>query len=288
MSRKLKKNLFKLRFFLLAAPSIAGVFLFFVYPYIKMLYYSMQKSNFELEFAGLSHYISVFKNSLFQMALRNSLLFAAGATAAAVVLSLIITLLLLSLPKKLYWLRYSFLFPILAPSVGIILVWRVIFGDTNLVNALIKGIDNGFLAVLPIFALFLWKNMGYCVILLAAAVARLPKSVGEAAELDGASGIKKHFYITVPLISPTLFFTVILMLMFSLRIFRESYLYFQTDYPPDAVYTVPYFINNHFNRLDYQRLSAAAVIFSLFILVIISAGYCIDKILSRAAGGDEQ
>jgi len=148
-------------------------------------------------------------------------------------------------------------------------------------------LDNEFKALLPLYALFIWKNAGYCIILLLAAISRIPKSVAEAADLDGASGFRRLWYITIPLISPVLFFASVLMSLFSLRIFRESSLYYQTAFPPDAVYSISYFINNHFNRLDYQRLSAASVIFSLAVLVVVSIGYRFDKLFTNSSGGDE-
>ena len=248
---------------------------------------SFQKSSFDAEFVGLHHYGELLKNELFRMSLGNALLFALVATVLAVGFSLLITLFLMKLPVRLQGLRYAFLFPLLAPSVAMIMIWRTMFGDVQLVNSLIAGLNNGFKAMLPLYVLFIWKNAGYCIILLLAAIARIPKSVVEAADLDGATGLQRLRYITIPLISPVLFFTAILMTLFSLRIFRESSLYYQTAFPPDAVYSVSYFINNHFNRMDYQRLSAAAVVFSLVVLIVVSVGYRFDKVFEKAMGGDE-
>ena len=283
----LKKHSFLLRCFLFALPSIAGLITFYVFPYLRMLYMSMQKSSFSGEFAGLHHYIQLFKNELFRMSLLNAFRFALVSTVLVVFISLFVTLLLMRLPKRLQWFRHFFLFPILAPSVAMIMIWRTMFGDVELVNSLIAGIENGFKAMLPIYALFIWKNAGYCIILLLAAISRIPKTVVEAADLDGATGFGRLRHITIPLISPVLFFTAILMTLFSLRIFRESSLYYQTAFPPDAVYSVSYFINNHFNRLDYQRLSAASVIFSLIVLVVVSVGYRFDRLFAKSSGGDE-
>jgi len=283
-----KRHSFLLRCFLFALPSLAGLLAFYVVPYLRMLYMSMQTSSFGGEFAGLYHYIQLFQNELFRMALGNAFLFALISTVLAVFLSLLVTLLLIRLPQRWQWFRHVFLFPILAPSVAMILIWRAMFGDVQLVNSLIAGLENGFKALLPLYALFIWKNAGYCIILLLAAISRIPKSVVEAADLDGASGFQRLRHITLPLISPVLFFTAILMTLFSLRIFRESALYYQTAFPPDAVYSISYFINNHFNRLDYQRLSAASVIFSLIVLLVVSVGYRFDKLFAQSSGGVDE
>jgi len=282
-----KKYSFQIRCFLLAVPSLLGLMLFYVFPYVRMLFMSFQKGSFNPEFVGLYHYGELLKNELFRMSLKNALLFAGLATLLTVLFALMITLLLMRLPKRLQGVRYAFLFPLLAPSVAMIMIWRAMFGDVQIVNTLIVGLDSGFKALLPIYSLFIWKNAGYCIILLLAAISRIPQSVVEAADLDGATGFQRLRHITIPLISPVLFFTAILMTLFSLRIFRESSLYYQTAFPPDDVYSVSYFINNHFQRLDYQRLSAAAVIFSLVVLIVVSVGYRFDKVFEKATGGDE-
>ena len=175
-----KRHAFLLRCVLFALPSLTGLLMFYVFPYMRMLYMSMQTSSFGGEFAGLHHYIQLFRNGLFRMSLYNAFRFAVVSTSLSVVLSLLVTLLLIRLPKRLRWFRHVFLFPILAPSVAMILIWRTMFGDADLVKSLIAGLDNEFKALLPLYALFIWKNAGYCIILLLAAISRIPKSVAEA------------------------------------------------------------------------------------------------------------
>lgn len=263
----------------LALPSLLGVAMFYVVPYGNMLYLSLLESNFSRKFVGLRNYIGVFQNKLFQLALANSFLFTVLATLLAVALALTLSLLLFSLASDRLRnvLRYAFITPMLLPTAGIVIIWRVLFADENLTQTLLQGLENGWRAVLPVLTLFIWKNTGYCLILISAAIGRLSPSVMEAAKLDGAGGFRIHRYMTIPLIRPTLFFCANLIVLYSFRIFKESYLYYETAFPPDSVYTVPYFINNHFLRLDYQRSAAAAVLFSAVVLILVLVGFRLDR-----------
>ena len=116
--------------------------------------------------------------------------------------------------------------------------------------------------------LFLWKNLGYNMILFMAALASIPKDILEVAQLESAKPLQTFFYIKIRYLSSTLLFVTIMSLINSFKIFREVYL-LTTDYPYDSIYTLQHFMNNKFRSLDYQTLSAAAILMSLVMIVII-------------------
>jgi multiple sugar transport system permease protein len=80
----------------------------------------------------------------------------------------------------------------------------------------------------------------------------------------------------MPLITPGLVFVIVLSFVNSLKIFRESFLYFQSNYPPDAAYTVQFYMNNHFMKLDYPTLTAASVMFTVAIAAVLAIIYHLE------------
>jgi multiple sugar transport system permease protein len=144
----------------------------------------------------------------------------------------------------------------LLPTSSIVIVWRLLFGNMN--------------TVMPIYILFIWKNIGFGIILFMASFTNISKEFYEAATLDGAGFITLHKKITVPLIAPTIIFVTLLEIVNSFKIFKESYLYYGTNYPPDHSYTLQFYMNNHFLKLNYQNLAACAVFTSVFVIIIIT------------------
>ena len=106
-------------------------------------------------------------------------------------------------------------------------------------------------------------------ILFMSALAGIPRDIIEVAELEGAGKVYQFFHIKLRYLSPTILFVLILSLINSFKIFREVYL-LTDDYPFDKLYMLQHFMNNTFNNLDYQKLSAAAVLFALVMMVIIA------------------
>ena len=129
--------------------------------------------------------------------------------------------------------------------------------------------------------MFLWKNLGYNMILFMAALAGIPKDILEVAELEGAGRIYQFFHIKLRYLSPTIVFVLILSMINSFKIFREVYL-LTGDYPYDKLYMLQHFMNNTFLSLDYQKLSSAAILICIAMILIIGALFLID----RRLGGD--
>ena len=105
---------------------------------------------------------------------------------------------------------------------------------------------------------------------------KVTPEVYEAAAVDGASGFRLHFNITLPQISPSLFFVVVLTFLNSLKIFKESYLYYNTNYPPDVAYMIQNYMNNHFYKLNYQNLSCAVVILTAVMSLLVYLIYRVE------------
>lgn len=266
---------YKLKIFSLCIPGLAGFILFFLWPFGKSLWYSIIDDVYNKNFVWFDNYKSVISNQYFRLALKNTLIFSTVGVALLLIISFLISVGLSRLIKHFQGIKSAFMLPMLLPSVSIIFVWRLVFNNDSYYEWMKAG--SSFIQVLPMYALYIWKNAGINIILFTAAFTQLPGEVLEAAELDGARGMKLYRYITLPLISPTLFFVGILSFVNSLKIFKESYLFYNTNYPPDPAYTIQYYMNNHFMRLNYNNLTCASAIVTIILAIIIVIAYRIQN-----------
>ena len=131
-------------------------------------------------------------------------------------------------------------------------------------------------AMVVIVILFLWKNLGYNMIIFMAALASMPKDIIEVAKLESANSMQIFFRIKLRYLSPTIMFVTLLSLINSFKIFREVYL-LTGDYPYETLYMLQHYMNNMFASLDYQKLSAAAIIMSIVMVIIIGILFAIEN-----------
>ncbi len=117
-------------------------------------------------------------------------------------------------------------------------------------------------------------------ILFMSALAGIPKDLIEVAELEGAGKLYQLIHIKLRYLSPTMLFVFILSLINSFKIFREVYL-LTDDHPYDSMYMLQHFMNNTFNNLDYQKLSSAAVLFSLVMIVVIAVLLVLENVFGK-------
>ena len=260
---------------LFIAPSFLGVLAFFIIPFLVVIYYSMVDNPISANFVFLDNFKSVTGNAAFRTAVRNTAWFSALAVPLSVVLSLLLAIVLeAKLPFRSQF-RTFFLSPMMVPVASIVLIWQVLFHYNGAVNDVLitlggQKIDwmKSQYSILVVVILFLWKNLGYNMILFMAALASIPKDILEVARLESATPLQTFFYIKIRYLSSTLLFVTIMSLINSFKVFREVYL-LTGDYPYDTIYMLQHFMNNKFKSLDYQTLSAAAILMSLVMVVII-------------------
>lgn len=258
------------------APSFLGVAVFFIVPFCVVVYYSVIDGVGSRNFVFLDNFIKLFNNSAFILAAKNTLSFSAVAVPLAVILSIVLALMLEArIPGKSQF-RTFFLSPMMVPVASVVLIWQVLFNYNGTVNEflLLFGADKidwlqSEHSQIVVILLFLWKNLGYFMILFMAGLANIPKELLEVADVEGASELYKFFSIKLRYLSPTVLFVTILSLINSFKVFREVYL-LTGDYPYETLYMLQHFMNNTFNSLDYQKLSAAAVVMAIVMVVLIA------------------
>ncbi len=257
------------------APSFIGVMAFFIIPFLVVIYYSLVDNPISGNFVFLDNFQTIVRNSAFRRAVHNTLSFSLVAVPLAVVLSLLLAIVLeAKLPFRSQF-RTFFLSPMMVPVASIVLIWQVIFHYNGALNEILQAVGVGKIdwlksdyALVVVVILFLWKNLGYNMIMFMAALASIPKDILEVATLESATPLQTFFYIKIRYLSSSLLFVTIMSLINSFKVFREVYL-LTGDYPYDSIYTLQHFMNNKFKSLDYQTLSAAAILMSLVMILII-------------------
>ena len=268
-------------------PSLIGVSIFFLVPFLVVIYYSMVDNPVSGNFVGLSNFVALLRNMAFRRAAANTATFSLIAVPLAVIIPLLIAILLMQkIPMKSLF-RTVLISPLMVPIASIVLIWEVLFHNNGVVNEWILSLGGTAIdwfksdfSQLTIVILYLWKNVGYNMILFMAALAGIPKDITEAAALDGASGPQTFFRIKVPYLSSTILFVTILSVINSFKVFREVYL-LTGDYPYDSLYLLQHFMNNMFKSLDYQKLSSAAILMGIVMVLIIGLLFWIDRKLGK-------
>ncbi len=258
------------------APSLVGMSVFFILPFFTVIYYALVDNPISKKFVGLDNFKAIFANEAFKTALGNTLVLSLITVPPAVVISMLLAMLMeSSIPAKSMF-RSMLLSPVMVPAASVVLIWQVVFHYNGTLNSTLTRLF-GFEAVdwlktdwalIVIALLFLWKNLGYNMILFLSALGGIPKDLIEVAELEGAGRIYRFFHIKLRYISPTIIFVTILSMINSFKLFREVYL-LTGDYPYEGLYLLQHYMNNTFRTLDYQKLSSAAIIMMLGMAVIV-------------------
>lgn len=276
MKNHIKSNLF-------LAPSILGVLVFLVIPFGVVIYYSLIDNPIGKHFVGLQNFQKLLVNEAFRQAAGNTLFFSMIAVPLVVVLSLGLAVLLdANIPWKSQF-RTFFLSPMMVPVASVVLIWQVIFNYHGAMNELLAvfgftGVDwlKSKYSMVVVISMFLWKNLGYDMILFMSALGSIPKDIIEVAQLEAAGKFTIFFRIKLRYIGSTILFVIILSLINSFKVFREVYL-LSGDYPYDSLYMLQHFMNNTFASMDYQKLSSAAIIMCLFMIVVIGILFFIEN-----------
>lgn len=272
------------------SPSLIGVMVFFIIPFFVVGYYAFIDSPVGQNFIWFQNFQRVLGNSAFQDASVHTAMFSALAVPLAVVLALGLAVLLeQKIPLKSQ-LRTFFLSPMMVPVASIVLIWEVLFHQNGAVNEAViqigeatgwfdfgRGIDwfRSPFAQMPIVILFLWRNLGYNMILFMAALNNIPRDLLEVAEIEGAGPFYTFRKIKLRFLSPTILFVTILSVINSFKVFREVYL-LTGRIPYGRLYLLQHYMNNMFQNLDYQSLAAAAIMMAIVMVLIIGLMFIVE------------
>ena len=269
-------------------PGLCMLLIFYIIPFFSGIGYSLMDGSYKNEFVGLKNYREIWQNSMFQLGLKNTMELSLICAPLLWILSFLLASALASIKPFGGFFRSSVLLPYLTPSSAILLVWLVLFDYGGPVNRALAAmgaervmwLSSGALR-LPVVLMFLWKNLGFCLIIFLAALQSVPQPLYEYATLEGAGFMTRAFRITLPLVTPTAFLVFVLAWINAFKIFKEVY-FIAGAYPDYSVYTLQNYMNNMFQKLNYQNVTAAAYSFGLIVFAIFGVLFFLQR---RAARG---
>ncbi len=255
-----RRELRRAKRFLFLLPSLVGVSCFVLLPFGQVT----ASSFFTVltgKFVGLRNYGEVFQNAAFGLAAANTARFIAVGMPLLLAGSLGLALMIhgISKPDKY---KYLYLLPMAVPAATMALVWKLLFSGQGFLNRLL-GTHVEFLgqgsAFFILVGSYIWKNLGYTMVLWLAGLKSISDGILDAAKVDGAGKVKSFFLITLPCLKGSLFTILVVSLLNSFKAFREVWLV-GGAYPQRDIYMLQNVFYNWYVNLEQDKLAAGAVI----------------------------
>ena len=224
--------------YLMVAPTIIGLIVLNIVPFFQTIYMSFSKSKAfgAYQFCGLENYVEMFKSPEFWKATWNSIYFCILTVPIGVFLALLVAVLLNAKIKGKTAFRAIYVLPMVVAPAAVAMVWKWIFNtEYGILNSLlgknIRWLTDPKIVLVTCAIVAIWSAIGYDAVLLLSGIQNISRTLYEAADLDGASKVQQFFYITLPMVSPTLFVVLIMRLMSSLKVYDLIYMMVEQSNP---------------------------------------------------------
>ena len=267
--KKKKWNKSRRAFLAVLLPSFLGVVFFVLLPFLDVFKRSFTTA-ITGEFVGIQNYVTVYENRAFRLAVGNTLRFTLVCLPLLLVLGLLAALLLTNM-KQAQLLKSFFLLPMAMPAATIVLIWKMTFSESGFLNRLLSAHTDYMGTSLAFWVLvfsYVWKNLGYTVVLWLAGILAIPEDYIQAAKVDGAGKVRIFFSIILPQLKGCMYTITVLSFLNSFKVFRESYLV-SGAYPHESMYLLQHLFNNWFVYLELDKMAAAAVCIGIVLLGVI-------------------
>lgn len=267
-------------------PGIAGFIVFYIWPFIISLYYAFLSKPVGGAFVGFDNFVKLFQSAPYRQGLTNTLIFISVCVPLNMALSLAVALLINKSGKYKALFTLIFLIPLVIPSGSTVFFWKMLFANDGYINnirhmlgvAKINWLETSY-ARLVIMLIFIWKNMGYNMVLFLAGLSNIPREYYEASGVDGANAFQAFKNITLPCLLPTIVLILVMSIINSFKVFKEIYL-IMGNYPHESVYMLQHFMNNNFYSLNYQRLTTATTILVVVIVLLTQFLFKLERKVS--------
>ncbi len=248
-------------------PSVAGVVIFVLLPFLDVVRRSFVTAVTQ-EWTGFRNYKIIFSNQAFGLAVKNTVRFTLVCLPLLIGIGLFLSVQLSRL-KEMQLIKSLFLFPMAMPAATVVLIWKMMFSRQGFLNGWLMG--AGFLGdgALPdymgtsaafwvlVFS-YIWKNLGYTMVLWLAGIFSVSTDLTEAARVDGATDRQCFWRVVFPNLKGSLYTITVLSFLNSFKVFREAYLV-AGSYPHESMYLLQHLFNNWFVNLELDKMAAAAV-----------------------------
>lgn len=272
MSKQLKKID---RSFIFVLPSIVGFMIFFIVPFFLSLIYAFKDKPVDGRFIGLNNFSELFSNPSYRLGLKNTVIFISLAVPITMILSLIAALQIKKMNKYRELLTLVFIVPLVIPSGSMVLFWQSFFKENGTLNSFFNNfvevntnwLDSSF-TMMVIVGIYVWKFIGYNLVLFLSGLSSIAKEYYEAAHIDGATSRQIFFRLTLPNLMPTFLIVITMSIVNSFKIFKEIHL-ITGNYPNKSIYLLQHFMNNMFLSLNYPKLTTATSFLVLIISILV-------------------
>lgn len=263
-------------------PALIPLIVFWIYPIFKSLHISFTDWDYmtpNYNYVMFDNYIKLFKDERFYLALWNTLVFTLGTLIPTIVLGLMLALMLQKSFKGNGLVKFIIFSPWITPTVAVSIVWTWIYQpETGIANAILnlfgieglQWIKSSDTAMLAVIIVTIWKSLGYAMIFYLSALEKVPTELYEASGLDGAKVWQRFRDVTLPCISPTTFFLVIITMINSLQAYDQIQVLTQGG-PAGSTRTLLYmYYQLGFEEFKVGQATALAMVL-IFITLILSA-----------------
>ena len=255
-------------------PALVGTLIFIIIPVICSFGLSFAKWDLlnPIQFVGLANYREIFSEALFYKILLNTVVFAIATSVLGVIIPLVLACILNSKVRGSEFYKTAYFLPFITPMIVIGVVWEWIFDpNIGLLNHVlhlhINWLYDTHFAMPALIIVSVWKLIGYNMVIFLSSLAGISQSMFEAAKIDGANELQTFKNVTVPLLSPTIFFVVIITAISSFQVFDLIYLMTQGG-PLNSTNVLVYAIYQ--NAFEYFNVGkASAIAYVLFVIILI-------------------
>lgn len=260
-------------------PTVIGLVVLNIIPIFQTLYQSFFKTGDFGKgniFVGVENYVKVFGDQEVWQSLINTFKYAIVEVPFSIVIALVLAVLLNRKMKGRGIYRTIIFLPMVAAPAAVAMVWRWLFNsDFDLINNVfhtsVKWVSDPKIAVFSIAVIGVWSIIGYNMVLFISGLQEIPHDYYEAAEIDGATGVKSFFHITVPLLSPTIFFVLVTRVIGSLQVFDLMYMVMDKSNPAlEKTQSLVYLFYKYAFINKNMGYGATIVILLLIITMIIT------------------
>lgn len=254
-------------------PSLVGVLVFVLLPLLDVFLKSFQDRR-SGNIVGFANYSEAIDNDAFRLAVGNTIRFELISIPLLMILSFLISVAVFNMKSNL--VKFAFLIPMAIPSNSVAVIWKVLFDDSGIVNGILSSVFHmesiNFFGGNAVFYLlvgtFVWKNLGYNMLIWFAGLAVIPKEINEAARVDGAGEVRILLQMTLPNLKMSSFTVAVISLVNSFKVYREAYLISGT-YPDDHIYMLQHIFNNWFAKLGIGKMAAGAVLTAVSFFAVL-------------------
>lgn len=261
------------------APLMLGLLIFYIWPAFQTFYFSFTTWGAfgKYHWTGLSNYVQLLRDPDLGAALSNTFIYTILSVPGSVALSLLVAVLLNQKIRGVAVYRTLYFLPAVTMPAAIAVVWKWLYnGDYGLINSVLglvhiqgpRWVSDSHIALYSLILVAIWSSIGYNMVLFLAGLQGIPTTYYEAASIDGSGPFRTFFRITLPLLSPTVFFTTVISMISAFQVFDLIYMMFgPTSLVIDSTQSVVYLFYKNAFLIDNKGYAATIAVL-LFVIIL--------------------